>query len=259
MSAVCEQIRREMGELFSCTEGEGQVRIRTPFLLPDGDVIDLYLQRADDVVTLSDLGETLRWLRMQTISQKRTGRQQALVQDVCQTHGVELFRGMLMLRIGPGESLAQAVIRLAEASVRVADLWFTFRSRMSQTVADEVEELLQERHVPYQRGERLPGRSGRAWTIDFHTRAPGRSSLVCVLATGSRGAARSVTDHVVATWYDLSHLRAGPEALHFVSLFDDTADVWSEEDFRLVGDLSEIARWSRPDEFGALIAAPAVG
>jgi hypothetical protein len=50
--------------------------------------------------------------------------------------------------------------------------------------------------------------------------------------------------------------RVGPEALRFISLFDDTSDVWTEEDFRLVEDLSTVTRWSRPDEFeGELRAA----
>ncbi|MEI7749169.1 MAG: hypothetical protein WCI81_08845 [Chlorobiaceae bacterium] len=33
------------------------------------------------------------------------------------------------------------------------------------------------------------------------------------------------------------------------SLFDDTSDVWTDEDFKLVEPLSTISRWSRPDEF----------
>jgi hypothetical protein len=41
----------------------------------------------------------------------------------------------------------------------------------------------------------------------------------------------------------------GQEALKFISLFDDTLDVWNEEDFRLVEDISDIAYWSRADEF----------
>jgi hypothetical protein len=66
-----------------------------------------------------------------------------------------------------------------------------------------------------------------------------------------------VSEHVLATWYDLNHLAAGPEALRFVSLFDDTADVWGAEDFSLVEQLSTIARWSRPDEFAALLGEAA--
>jgi hypothetical protein len=36
--------------------------------------------------------------------------------------------------------------------------------------------------------------------------------------------------------------------LQFISLFDDTLDVLAPEDFRLVAELSEIVRWSNPDE-----------
>ena len=46
----------------------------------------------------------------------------------------------------------------------------------------------------------------------------------------------------------------GPEALTFVSLFDDTADVWADEDFRLVEPLSMVSRWSRPDELAAVLS-----
>lgn len=70
-----------------------------------------------------------------------------------------------------------------------------------------------------------------------------------MLSTGSRSAARSVTEHVLAAWHDLNHLAAGPEALRFVSLFDDTADVWTPEDFKLVEPLSTTALWSEPDRF----------
>jgi hypothetical protein len=76
-----------------------------------------------------------------------------------------------------------------------------------------------------------------------------------VLSTGSRAAARGVSEHVLAAWYDLNNLRLRAEPLQFVSLFDDTMDVWSNEDFNLVKDLSQIARWSEPEEFAGLLAA----
>ncbi|MBM3518172.1 MAG: hypothetical protein FJX56_09975 [Alphaproteobacteria bacterium] len=110
-------------------------------------------------------------------------------------------------------------------------------------MTDEVEDFLRERSVSFDRSPSLQGRSGRMWRPDFQTRQPGRSALVWVLATGSRAAAKGIVEHVLAGWYDLSQFRVGPEALSFVSLFDDTMDVWSEADFKLLGDLSEAARW----------------
>ena len=256
-SASSHRIAAELGELFSCAEQGEYERIRTPYLYPDGDNIDLFCKTAEDVVTVTDLGETTRWLRMQTVSPRRSPKQTQLLQDACLTHGVEFYRGMLQARCKPGESLGTVVTRVAQAALRVSDLWFTFRTRAVESVTDEVADYLAERSLPFVRSERLAGRSGRSWDVDFHVRAPVQSSLVYVLSTGNRSAARKVAEHVCAAWYDLNHLAAGPEGLRFVSLFDDTVDVWANEDFRLVEDLSVVTRWSRPDEFAGHLAEAA--
>jgi hypothetical protein len=245
----CELIRETIGEIFTCAQVNEYTRIRTPFLYPDGDVIDVFLKNKGGVLTLTDLGESLRWLKMQSLSPRRSPRRQKLIQDVCLTHGLEFFHGMLVLRVAAGESLASATTRIAQGALRVADVWFTMRTRSVESVNDEVEDLLKEKSIPFERGEELIGRSGKAWRIDFHTRTPRRSSLVSVLSTGSRSASKAIAEHVLATWYDLSNLKVGPEALQFISLFDDTADVWSSSDIHLLAELSEIARWSKPEEF----------
>jgi Domain of unknown function DUF1828 len=251
----CEYITQRVGELYSCSEVNDYIRIRTPYLYPDGDYIDVFFRQEGRYGTLTDLGETLRWLRMQAISQKRSPKQNQLIEDVCLTHGIEFFRGTLTTRVQAPEEMAASVTRISQASLRIADLYFTLRRRAVESITDEVADFLEQKAVPFARSERLPGRSGRVWSIDFHTRNPNRSSLVHVLSTGSRAAAHGVADHVVASWYDLSHLAVGPEALRFVSLFDDTMDVWTDQDLRLVGELSEIALWSRPDQFLERLAA----
>jgi hypothetical protein len=138
--------------------------------------------------------------------------------------------------------------------MRVADVWFTIRTRTVQSIVDDVDDFLTERSIPHDRFVKLPGRSGRVWNVDFQARTDVRSSLISVLSTGSRGAARGVAEHVLAGWHDLSHMHA-QQSMQFVSLIDDTSDVWSSEDLKLVESLSEIARWSRPDEFEALLRA----
>lgn len=128
-------------------------------------------------------------------------------------------------------------------------LWFTTRTRAIESMTDEVSDLLQERKISFERGVKLPGRSGRDWMVDFQTRTPEQSALVFVLASGSKAAARRVSEHVVAAWHDLSQLRVGTQSIRFVSLFDDTSDVWADEDFNLVESVSDVCRWSQPDEF----------
>jgi Domain of unknown function DUF1828 len=249
MLIPCEQITEKIGELFICSTLNEYVRIRTPFLYPDGDIIDLFFKEEGEFVTLTDLGETLRWLRMQAVTQRKSTKQRQLINDICLNHGIEFYRGMLMVRFKQSEDFAQAVTRLSQAALRVSDLWFTFRSQASESITDEVEDLFRDRQISYQRSPRVTGRSGRVWRPDFHTRLPERSTLVTVLSTGSRSAAREQAALASATWHDLSYLTLGPEALKFISLFDDTLDVWTEEDFRLVEDISEVSYWSHPDEF----------
>jgi hypothetical protein len=246
---ACESLNATLGSLFVCSEHGEYQRIRTPYLYPDGDNIDLFCKMKGETVTVTDLGETTRWLRMQSVSPRRSPKQQAIIEDICQNHGVEFYRGMVLARARPQDDFAAVVTRVAQAALRVSDVWFTFRTRSVQSATDEVADVLTEKELPFERAERILGRSGRAWTVDFHVRAPRRSSLVYVLATGSRSAARAIAEHVLAAWYDLNQLAVGPEALRFVSLFDDTADVWAEEDFKLVEPLSTVARWSAPEEF----------
>lgn len=246
---ICDALRGKIGPLFVCSSQGEYCRIRTPFLYPDGDYIDLFCKVSGGVITVTDLAETTGWLRMQTVARRRTVAQNRLIEDVCVTHGVEFYNGMLQARCRRGDSLGDVVMRVAQAALRVSDLWFTFRNRAISTIVDEVADYLTQRELMFSRAEKLAGRSGSGWTVDFHVRAHERSSLVYVLSTGSRPAAHRMAEHVLAVWYDLNHLASGPEALRFVSLFDDTVDVWRDEDVRLVESLSTISRWSRPDEF----------
>ena len=248
-------LQDRFGALFTCSEQEDYYRVSTPYLYPDGDNIDLYCEVAGDTVTVTDFAETTGWLRTQSISSRRSPNQNRLIEDVCVTHGVEFYRGMLQARCHPGDDLGYVFARVAQAALRVSDLWFTFRYRSGESVVGEVAEYLTEHKLEYERSKRLSGRSSRVWSVDFHVRTVERSSLVYVLNTGSRAAANQITDHVVAAWYDLNHHAVGPEGLQFVSLFDDTVDVWSAEDFRRVEDLSRIARWSRPEEFINVLSA----
>lgn len=250
----CEEINRTIGELFTCSPVNGFVRIRTPYLYPDGDGVDLYLQEKEGQKTITDLGETLRWLRLQTVTQKKTDKQEALIQDICLTCSVEQYRGMFLIRVNEQESLASAITRLSQVVVRVSDLWFTFKTRALESIIEQVAELLAEQKIPFIQGEKMRGRSGRSWYVDFHTRHSQRSSFIEVLSTGSRPAANSKVNNVLAAWYDLNYLKIGQENVAFVSLFDDTLDIWSAENIRLLEEISDIAYWSRPEDLIQLVA-----
>ena len=117
---------------------------------------------------------------MQSATLRRSSRQTLLIEDVCVTHGIEFHRGMLQARCRSGEELAQVVTRVAQAALRVSDLWFTLRTRTVQSTADEVADFLTERKFQFYRARKLAGRSGRGWKVDFDVRAEKHDSLVQV-------------------------------------------------------------------------------
>ena len=256
VNELCVSVGRTLPPLFVCSPAPHEgVRVRTPLLYPDGGVVDVFVLERGNGYTVTDFGDALGWLGLQSISQPRSRRQEVLVQDVCRTLRIAFFHDQLILRAVTEDALGEAVLRVAQAAVRVSDLWFTLRSQSLQATEDEVDEWLREKHIPFERQVTRAGRSARDWTINFETQADDRTSLIFLLSTGSRGAVRRITEHVLAGCVDLNHLRTSQPNLAFVSLFDDTIDVWRPEDFQLVEEHSEIARWSAPDELEQILTA----
>ena len=222
-------------------------------MYPDGDVIDVFVEERGSGFLLTDYGEALGWLRLQSFSDTLTAGQRHLVEDTCETLGIVLDRGQLTLRCDGPSALGEAVQRLGQASVRVSDIWFTFRTRTGTTTADEVEEWLGERRFAFTRNVKQRGRSGRDWTADFRIVAEQRASLLFLLSTGTPAWARRMTERVFAACSDLSHLTRHEQDTAFVSLFDDTTGVWGEEDIALVESVSRVAIWSNRDEFERIL------
>ena len=253
---LCTALQEAMPPLFVCSPAPQQgVRVRTPMLYPDGGVVDVFVLESTSSYIVTDFGDALGWLGLQSTSPNRSPKQNVLVQDVCQTLRIEFSHDQLRLRDVASGALGEAVLRVAQAAVRVSDIWFTLRSQSIQTIADEVDEWLRERAINFERQVSKPGRSTQNWLIDFETYTDSRTCFVFLLATGSRGAVRRMTEHVVAGGVDLNHFKETQPNLAFVSLFDDTEDVWQPRDFSLVEGVSEVARWSHRDEFENLLIA----
>ncbi len=251
---ICGKLTRELPSLFECSiHREREVRVHTPLLFPDGGLVDVFVTEQDGQFIISDYGDALSWLRMQSATGSLTPNQQSLIDDVRETLGIERHHGQLELRDVRVEELADAVSRLAQAVVRVADIWYTFRTRSRHSVADEVNDWLREQNFDVERSLRYEGKSGRSWQIDFSVTYAGQRSSVFLLSTGSKAAARQVSEHVFTGCSDLRSSEIGAQSLQFISLFDDTLDVWRDEDFNLLQEVSKTAYWSRPDELASLL------
>ena len=241
-----------------------RLHVVTPFALPDGDLIAVFVLRHSDPPLLGDLGETLRWLRSHTSAARRSDGQHQRILEVCAGLGVELQRGELRTHARPGEPLALAVVRLAQACLRVAELWRGFRPRPGAGLLDEVEACLRAelraRPLGITRGERIAGISATTWSADFRVRTPERHTLIFVLASERRDHARKLAEHVVAACTDLAHLRKLRRTpVQFIALFDDRGAAWSDADARLVAPFAIPCKWSERATWLPLLELPAPG
>ena len=184
MNAVtlCTALQQAVPPPFECSPAPQEgVRVRTPMLYPDGDVVDVFVLERNDGYIVTDFGDALGWLGLQSVAQRRSPKQNALIQDVCQTLRIEIDRDQLMLRGVASGALGESVLRVAQAAVRVSDLWFTLRSQATQSTADEVGEG--------------PIKQGKEPNKTFVDRV-----LLAYLELGGRADNRKVVHHIVAKW-----------------------------------------------------------
>ena len=220
---------------------------------PDGGIVDVFVDERGATWCVTDFGEALGWLGLQSVSDRRSAQQDAVIEDVCRALRVTLRRGQLELLVTASDDLGEAVLRIAQAVVRVADVSFHSKPRAPSELRERVGQWLSLKQVPFESRYRLDGGAGEQWTVDYRTTAEGRISLVWLLGGDSKRAARQRAEHVVAGWYGLRHLRENGNGPAMISLFDDTREVWEKEHFRMVESLSEVALWSQPDRFERML------
>ena len=140
-SILSGMLRSSLPMLFDCSStGHGAVRVRTPFMYPDGDIVDVFVESGANGYCVTDYGEALGWIQLQGFSDVLTPDQRNLIGDVCTTLGVVFDAGELNVKSSDETFLSDAVHRIGQASVRVCDLWFNTSGRAIVDMAGEIGE-----------------------------------------------------------------------------------------------------------------------
>lgn len=107
----------ELGPSFSCSMDNNCIRIRTPYLYPDGEVIDVYIKEQYGYYTVTELGKSLEWLKR--LSAKDSNRQKSSLSYICLTLKVDLYKGQLVLSTDKQEQLADAIFIVGRAAASI--------------------------------------------------------------------------------------------------------------------------------------------
>ncbi len=235
--------------LLRWTRSGAHVVVETPLQLPDGDVVAVYLLVHSDPVLIVDRGATLRWLQSHSSSEQTSERLGRTVSDACDGLGVVRIGSELRTSPRPGEPLAHAVMRLAQACVRVAEGWRNIRSRQTATFVDDVEAWFatQLAATPWvmTRNDHVAGISATSWTVDLRLRGSACQRLIFIVACDRRDQVRKLAEHVVAACTDLAHLRKLRRApVSFAVVFHDEGPAFTDAETRLVAPFATPLTWT---------------
>lgn len=119
---LCATIGQTLPPRFECSPAPQEgVRVRTPLMYPDGGIVDVFVLERGNGYIVTDFGDALGWLRMQSVNAQLSLQQNLMIKDICQTLGIELHSSQLVLRSSVDDTLEIAVLRIAQAVVRVSE------------------------------------------------------------------------------------------------------------------------------------------
>ncbi|ANV86323.1 DUF1828 domain-containing protein [Picosynechococcus sp. PCC 11901] len=245
---ICKHILDNLENLFECDPHGEYVRIETPFIYPDGDIIDLYYKSKDPLfAVLTDLGGTHEWLSAQILSQGRSQKQNDQIKDICLTYRIEYRGGEFFIDMGKGNeqrNISEAVFDLSQAIIRVASLWFVQLDRVRNDALNSVEMFLDLHDFQYEKNKKIQGTSGQNWKLDFCINHPNKTSYLCLLSTEKKNNTRNIINRIYTTWGDLRELKENDKSGHlqFISLLDDRYPVWTSKQKKLLKDADSIVK-----------------
>lgn len=234
---------------------KGYVRIETGLLYPDGTAIEVFLSQraAGENYWLSDLGQTMAWLLTMQIKPWQSKKRKTFLEDAIELFGVTQNGGALEVEVASIGLVSESILRLAQACLRASDLLLTRRAALQAAFPEQVEEVISDSDLTYEANVELIGRSGRPVKVDFLVRGARTRSAVLTLASGNSSQAHVAANEVFSRWYDLQG--AEEQADQRVTLFDDSRDVYRDNDLRRLQEMSVVLGVSDPQAVREVLAA----
>lgn len=136
-ASLHEFLQEVLGENFGCSLTQlGAVQVRTPFLYPDGDLIDVFVEPRDSCFLVTDYGETWGQIQMQSFSDELSWDQERMGKKICKRWGIELDRGHLVVLVGDSVHIGDAVHVLGQAATELSGTWLDLAPMTRQPVVE---------------------------------------------------------------------------------------------------------------------------
>lgn len=242
MNTTCEQIKKAVSA-FSLVKAcddirNGMVRLATPFQYPNGAGVDLFLGSKPELFDkwiLTDLGQTTAWLLDLNLKLWTTEKRKQLVADICKGLDITQEGGQFQLILEDMKQLPDAMVRLSQACLRVADLAFTQRLRIASEFNEDFEEFLDLADASYKPDFSIQGAYGKIVKVNFKVVGHRSETLVQTLSTRSSVASHAMANEAFVKWHDLQPHRSH---FQFLTIYDTTNDSFRDDDLARLNSMS---------------------
>ena len=231
----------------------GALRLSTPFTYPNGEHIDVFLDRSRTLIDgyyLSDFGHTSHLLRDSQVSVNSTSRKKQVLRDITTQLGVVFRSGALEigLEARTPTDISDAIFRLSQACVRISDFATHQRLRSINPFRDDIEDFFESRSFSYLPDLRVSGPYGREIRIDFEVRSAKRTSFVQVLAAMNESSAHNATNEILRRWVEIRKLSEFSDR-RFVTVYNSASLNVREDDISLLRDYSDVASYPQEEDW----------
>lgn len=238
------------------TVPRGHVRLETRFKYPDRSSVDLFIQnptQTGERLVLTDLGQTTLWLNDLQVRPWQSKKRSRFIEDALHVLEIRQAGGAFEVDFQMSqESLMDAVVRLGQACVRVADLTFTRRSTQQVYAGEELEEIISDAELLYETDAPLAGRHGIVIQVDFLVHGRRRDSAVLTLGSQTQTSAHATSIEVFRKMYDL---KVPDRTEQLVAVFDDRFhELYRPEDLNRLSEVSEVFPLSQKRDIQAALA-----
>jgi len=252
---LIERYLSTLKEGFKCISTDKRLRVITPYLYPDNDLIEIYIEELTrERVKVTDLGETLRHLHSEGFDVYSSPKRRFLAETIANRVGVEMIKGQLS-KLGEAKSVGEIVFDLIVAARGVADLIYTSKAYEPATFFDEVKSFLEENKFHLEVKTRLIGVSKKPYNPDFKI-INGKIASIAYLQTVSPKTTMGIKRKVDATFRMWSDCNGG---LRKISLLNDVDFQWNEPDVFILKKVSRVDFWSQRDELVSYLRSPSRG
>jgi hypothetical protein len=240
---VTERYIETLAGNFRCFQLERRLRIVTPYLYPDHDFVEVFVEEpGPGRIRITDLGETLRHLHAQGFDVSGTPKRKRMVETIAGGLEVDVVRGELA-KEGTTNELGELLFDVIVAARGVSDLIYTSRTYEPPTFVEEVGKFLQEQQIDFEARVKLTGQSGRVYTVDFRLVRPNR--FLHTLSPRQAGGLQPAVNRVLRMWFDCNG-SLGRDAK--VSMLNDVDFEWRQPEVALLERVSTVSYWSHREE-----------